>query len=146
MASMFLSRAQGLELWGLGVHRSFVEALRDGTEPPAQAPGYAPTGASGVHLAAEMGRTLHSGGTPLGHELLIADVGCSFNSPASLHLDEAAVWSRLGVQPNEHGLIDSHAETLAGCHEFASAKVAGPAPQSDWFPGLIVRYPLESAT
>jgi len=86
---------------------------------------------------------LAAGGTPLGHEPLIAEVGCSFNSPTSLHLEESAVWSRLGVQTNEHGLIDSYAEALAGCREFASATLGGPAPQSEWFPGLIVRYSLE---
>jgi hypothetical protein len=144
IARTFLSRAQGLELWGLGVHRSFLKELRDGTEPPAQVPGYAPSGASGVHLATEMGRSLAAGGTALGHEPLIAEVGCGFSSPASLHLDEAAVWSRLGVQLNEHGLVDSYAEALAGCREFATATLSGPAPQSDWFPGLIVRYSLES--
>ena len=144
IARMFLSKAQGLELWGLGVRRPVLEDLREGTAPPPQQPGYAPTGASGVHLVTELDQPLAAGGTPLGHEPLIADVGCSFNSPAALHLDEAAVWRGLGVQPNEHGLIDSYDEALAGCREFAGAKVAGPAPQSGWFPGLIVRYSLES--
>jgi len=111
--------------------------------PPPQVPGYAPTGASGVHLSTELVQPLAPGGTPLGHEPLIAEVGCSFNSPASLHLDEAIVWSRLGVQPNAHGLIDSYDEALAGCRDFGSEEVAGPDPLSDWFPGLIVRYPLE---
>ncbi|MBK9516173.1 MAG: hypothetical protein IPO09_02245 [Anaeromyxobacter sp.] len=143
IARMFLSGAQGLELWGLGVRRSVLEGLQQGTEPPPQVPGYAPTGASGVHLTTELGQPLAPGGTPLGHEPLIAEVGCSFNSPASLHLNEAAVWNRLGIRPNEHGLIDSYDEALAGCREFASAEVAGPAPLSAWFPGLIVRYPLE---
>lgn len=142
IARMFLSGAQGLELWGLGVRRSVLEDLREGTEPPPPAPGYAPTGASGVHLTAELGQPLAPGGTSLGHEPLIGEMGCSFNSPASLHLDEAAVWSRLGVQPNEYGLIDAYDEALAGCREFAGAKVPGPAPLSDWFPGLIVRYLL----
>lgn len=146
IARMFLSNAQSLDLWGLGVHRSVLEELRDGTEPPPQVPGYAPTGASGVHLATELDQSLAPGGTLLGHEPLIADVGCSFNSPASLHLDEAAVWSRLGVQPNGHGLIDSYDEALAGCREFATASLNGPAPQSDWFPGLLVRYPIVSPT
>jgi hypothetical protein len=91
-----------------------------------------------------MGRSLAPGGTPLGHEALVADVGCSFNSPASLHLDEAAVWNRIGVQPNGLGLIDSYDEALAGCRAFATTRVEGPAPQSQWFPGLLVRYPLES--
>lgn len=143
MARRFLAGAQGLELWGLGVHRSVLEALRGGTEPPPQVPGYAPTGASGVHLATELGRPLAPGGTPLGHEPLIAEVGCSYNSPASLHLDEAAVWGRLGVQANEDGLIDSYEDALAGCREFASEEVAGPDPLSNWFPGLIVRYRIE---
>jgi hypothetical protein len=146
IARMFLSRAQGLELWGLGVRRSVLEDLRKGTEPPPQVPEYAPIGASGVHKIAELGQPLAPGGSPLGHEPLIAEVGCSFDSPASLHLDEAAMWSRLGVQPNEHGLIDSYDEALAGCREFASEEVAGPDPLSDWFPGLIVRYPLNSPT
>jgi hypothetical protein len=146
IARMFLSGARDLELWGLGVRRSILEELREGTVPPPQQPGYAPTGASGVHLVTELHQPLASGGAALGHEPLIADVGCSFNSPAALHLDEAAVWRGLGVQPNEHGLVDSYDEALAGCVQFASAELAGPAPQSDWFPGLIVRYPLESPT
>jgi hypothetical protein len=144
IARMFLPGAQGLELWGLGVRRSVLEDLREGTEPPPQVPGYAPTGASGVHQIAELGLPLAPGGTLLGHEPLVAAVGCGFNSPVSLHLDEAAVWRRLGVRPNRHGLIDSYDEAFAGCLEFASAQVAGPAPQSRWFPGLIVRYPVES--
>jgi hypothetical protein len=146
MARSFLAGAQGLELWGLGVRRSVLEELREGTEPPPQVPGYAPTGSSGVHLTTVLGQPLAPGGTPLGHEPLIAEVGCSYNSPAALHLDEAAVWGRLGVRANEHGLIDSYDEALAGCREFASEEVAGPDPLSGWFPGLIVRYPLESPT
>jgi hypothetical protein len=142
MAGSFLAGVQGLELWGLGVRRSVLEELREGTEPPAHVPGYAPTGASGVHLTAELGQPLAPGGTPLGHEPLIAEVGCSYNSPASLHLDEAAVWRRLGVQLNEHGLVDSYDGALAGCREFASEAVAGPDPLSGWFPGLLVRYPI----
>lgn len=144
MARRFLTGAEGLELWGLGVRRAVLEDLREGTEPPPQVPGYAPTGASGVHLTAELGQPLAPGGTPLGHEPLIAEVGCSFNSPASLHLDEAAVWSRLGIRLNDLGLIDSYEEALAGCREFGSEKVAGPDALSAWFPGLIVRYPVES--
>lgn len=143
IARTFLSGAEGLELWGLGVRRPVLEDLRKATEPPAQLPGHAPTGPSGLHQAAELGRPLAPGGTPLGHEPLIAEVGCTYNSPTSLHLDEAAVWSRLGVQPNEHGLIDSYDEAFAACRELASAAVAGPAHLSAWFPGLIVRYPLD---
>jgi hypothetical protein len=145
MARMFLSKASGLELWGLGIRRSSVDDVREGTTPPAQTPGYAPVGASGVHQVTELSRPLASGGTPLGHEPLIAEVGCSYNAPASLHIDEAAVWARLGVQPNDLGLIDSYEDALAGCGEFTRFSVAGPAHQSEWFPGLIVKYPVESS-
>lgn len=142
MARSFLGGAQGLELWGLGVRHSILEDLRKGTTPPPPRPGFAPVGRSGVHLATELGFPLAPGGTALGHEPLIADAGCSFNSPASLHLDEASVWNRLGMRTNEHGLIDSYDEALAGCRVFASEEVAGPDPLSGWFPGLLVRYPI----
>jgi hypothetical protein len=139
----FLQNAADLELWGVGLHLTSVGAFCERSAPPPPKPGYAPEGASGLHIATcERASPLAAGGTVLGHEILIADVGCSFNSPESRHLDEQQVLRAVGVVPNGDGLIDSLQEALACC-EFLDAHAAETEHGvTGWAPWLIVRYPL----
>jgi hypothetical protein len=73
-----------VEPWGVGLHRSLVSKYRRASAPPTPVPGYAPTGATGLHVATCMRPApLAEGGAALGHEILIPDLGCSFNSRQS---------------------------------------------------------------
>jgi hypothetical protein len=142
-ARSLLRSSTDLELWGVGLHRSLVSVFCEASAPPPQQPGYAPVGASALHVATCI-RTaaLAEGGTILGHEILIPDVGCSFNSPESLHIDEQPQLRDAGVIPNEHGLIDSFDEALA-CSKLIEPDPAQQRdPTTGWLPWLIVRYPL----
>ena len=143
-ARSFLRNAADLELWGVGLHRSLVSAFCEASAPPAQQPGYAPVGATAIHIATCVRPApLADGGTVLGHEVLIPDAGCSFNSPESLHIDERASFQKAGVVQNQHGLIDSFDEALACCklieHDSAQERALG----AGWLPWLIVAYQLE---
>jgi hypothetical protein len=142
-ARSMLGGAADLELWGAGLHHDLLSAYCDDSKPPAPPPGYAPTGASGVHEAACMRpEPLAEGGVVLGHELLIDDQGCAFNSPESLHLHERDPFRALGVEPNALGLIDSFDEALACARHLNSQ----PHQITGWRPWLIVRYPLQRTT
>lgn len=142
-ARSMLGNAADLELWGIGLHRDLLNAYCDASRPPAPKPGYAPTGASGTHRAACIRPApLAEGGSILGHELLIEGLGCTFNSPESLHLDEQELFRAMRVVPNRHGLIDSVDEAQA-CGRHLDAHAAEiPYPITGWLPWLIVRYPL----
>lgn len=140
-AHTLLPHATGLELWGVGLHRSLVSAFCEASAPPPQQPGFAPMGASGIHIATCVRPApLAEDGLVLGHEILVNDVGCSFNSPASLHLDERRRLREAGVVPNEHGLIDSFDDALACCRVIEPAPGEARSPSTPWLPWLIVRY------
>jgi hypothetical protein len=142
-ARSFLRSAADLELWGVGLHRTLVSAFCESSAPPSPEPGYAPTGASAIHVATCVRPApLAHGGAVLGHEILVADVGSSFNSPQSLHLDERELLRDAGVVPNAHGLVDSLDEALVCCRllEPGASKVRDMG--AAWLPWLIVRYPL----
>jgi hypothetical protein len=142
-AHSFLRNAADLELWGVGLHRPLVSAFCEASAPPPQQPGSAPVGASGIHIATCMRPAPIAGdGTVLGHEILIADIGCSFNSPESLHIDEQKRLGEAGVVPNEHDLIDSFDDALACCRVIEPAPAEAPNRSSAWLPWLIVRYAL----
>lgn len=142
-ARTFLASAADLELWGVGLHQSLVRAYCQASGPPRPAPGAAPTGPSGLHVAACLRPApLADGGTVLGHELLIPEIGASFNSPGSLHLDERAVLKAAGVAPNEDGLIDSINDALACCRLLDALAPETHRGITGWLPWLLVRYPL----
>jgi hypothetical protein len=142
-ARSMLGGAAGLELWGVGLHRDLVSAYCDATKPPPATPGFAPVGASGVHTATCVHtRPLAEGGTALGHELLIEDFGCAFNSPESRHLDEKALYGAAGVEPNAHGLIDDYEDALSCCRHLDARAAETPHRITGWRPWLIVQYPL----
>ncbi len=137
-----LRNAADLELWGVGLHRTLVGGYCSASTPPA-APGYAPTGASGVHVATCVrAAPLADGGAVLGHEILIDDLGCCFNSPASRHLDEREVFRKVGVVPNGDGLIDSFDDALASCRYLEYHAPQTQHGITGWRPWLVVRYPL----
>lgn len=139
-----LGRAADLELWGAGLHRNLVSAYCEASKPPAPQPGTAPIGASGVYEAAcTRSAPLAEGGVALGHEILIDDVGCAFNSPESLHLEERDFFRALGVVPNCLGLIDSFDDALACARQLDSQSASTPQQITGWRPWLIVRYPLQ---
>jgi hypothetical protein len=142
-AHSFLQNASDLELWGVGLHRALADTFCQRSGPPPQQPGYAPVGASAIHLATCVRPApLAEGGTVLGHEILISDVGCSFNSPESLHLDEQELFREANVLPNADGLIDSLDEALACCRLLERRSSETPAASAGWLPWLITRYSL----
>jgi len=142
-ARSMLGRAADLDLWGVGLHRDLVQAYCEASKPPAPQAGFAATGASGVHeVTCTRSSPLAEGGIVLGHELLIDDLGCAFNSPESRHLDEGALLRALGVVPNGLGLIDSFDEALACARHLDAVAAATPHRITGWRPWLIVRYPL----
>jgi hypothetical protein len=144
IARTFLATANDLDLWGLGLHRDVLATYCNATAPPPPEPGYAPCGASGVHVAACQRPTpLAPGGEVLGFELLIDDVGC-MNSPESLHIDEAAITQQVGVTRNANELIDSFDDALECCRLLDAQHPTAAA--SGWLPWLLVRYPLLPAT
>jgi hypothetical protein len=145
-ARSFLRNAVDVELWGVGLHRSLVNAFCAASAPPPQQPGYAPMGASATHIATCVRPApLADGGAVLGHEILVPEVGCSFNSPESLHVGEQASFQKAGVVPNEHGLIDSFDQALACCKLMERDPTQERALGTGWLPWLIVRYPLEGS-
>ncbi len=142
-ARSFLRNAADLELWGVGLHQTLVSGFCEWSAPPPPKPGCALAGASAIHVATCVrSAPLAEGGMVLGHEILIADVGCSFNSPESLHLDEQDLLRKAGVVRNDHGLIDSLDESLACCRLLEPAASEQQDERAGWLPWLIVRYPL----
>lgn len=137
-ASRWLSGAPELRLWGVGLHRGLVETWRE-TFVELRQPGSAPVGASGVRTSIEgRGERLAPGGVPLGHELLVEDLGCCFNSPESLHFDELALLEACGVHPNAHGLLDEFDEAVRCCRHLEASEPESPR----FLPWLVVEYPL----
>jgi hypothetical protein len=144
-ARSMLASAADLVLWGVGLHQSLVSAYCEATKPPPLKPGYAPVGAGGVHIATCVrSAPLAEGGEILGHELLIDDLGCAFNSPESRHLDEQELFLAVGVMPNAHRLIDSFDEALACCRHLDSHAAETPDKITGWRPWLLVGYPLRA--
>jgi hypothetical protein len=143
-ARSMLGRAAGLELWGTGLHLDLLSAYCEASKAPPTQPGYAAIGVCGVHDAAcTRSAPLAEEGVVLGHELLIDDLGCGFNSPESLHLEERDLYRALGVVPNALGLIDSFDEARACAQYLDSHAAATPHQITGWRPWLIVRYPLQ---
>lgn len=140
-ARLMLPNAPGLDLWGMGIHRTLLRSFCEASKPPASPPGSAPIGASGAHTAACI-RTapLAEGGVVLGHEILIDDAGSCFNSPQSRHIDEQAVFRAVGAVPNTHGLIDSFGDALSCCRELERHAAETPHGLTGWMPWLLVRY------
>jgi hypothetical protein len=85
---------------------------------------------------------LADGGTPLGHEVLVASVGCTFNSPESLHIDEQELLRDAGVVANADGLIDSLEDALACCRLLEPAASEARDESDLWLPWLVVQYAL----
>jgi hypothetical protein len=142
-ARAYLRNAPDVELWGVGLHRSLVGGFCTASEPPPQSPGFAPTGASGIHIATcARSAPLADGGSVLGHEVLIPEFGASFNSPESRHLDEVETFRAAGVLRNSVGLIDSFDDALAVCRHLDTHAAETEHQITGWLPWLIVRYPL----
>lgn len=140
-ARSFLRNAAGLELWGVGLHRSLVPVFCEETAPGPPQPWGVP-GASPLHrTTCQRPTSLAEGGTVLGHEILVADIGCSFNSPESLHVDERELLQEAGVVTNEHGLIDSLDDALECCR-LLEPESEKEGQKAGWRPWLLVRYPL----
>jgi hypothetical protein len=140
-AASLLPNAENLDLWGLGVHRMLLRGFCTATKPPAPQPGFAPVGAGGIHVAAcQRSAPLASGGTALGHEILVPDAGCILNSPQSRHLDEPEMLRGAGVVANGMGLIDSLDDALSCCRYLDSHATETEHHITGWMPLLIVRY------
>ena len=140
-ARSFLSNAVDLDLWGVGLHRSLVRAFCEDTEPGPPQPWGVPGRGAVDTMTCVRPTLLAEGGTVLGHEVLLAAVGCSFNSPESLHVDEHELLQEAGVVPNEHGLIESFDDALACCR-LMEPESEEDGDKAGWRPWLLVRYPL----
>lgn len=141
-ARSFLRNAPDLELWGVGLHRSLAGTFCERSAPPPAEPGRVYV-ATALHRATCMSRSpLASGGTPLGHEVLIVSPGRTFNSPGSLHMDESELLADAGVISNVDGLIDSLDDALACCRLLDPAAAEARDESDLWLPWLIVRYAL----
>ncbi|MBX7096681.1 MAG: hypothetical protein K1X89_03120 [Myxococcaceae bacterium] len=141
-ARLVLPNARGLEIWGLGIHRTLLRSFSEASEPPQSPPGAAPIGASGAHVVACIrSAPLVEGGEVLGHEILINEAGSCFNSPESRHLDEQAVCRAVGVVPNNDGLIDSFEAAYSCCRELDAHAGETQHGIRGWMPWLVVRYP-----
>jgi hypothetical protein len=142
VAQSYLRNAPDLELWGVGLHQSLVPTFSEKSTVPPPEPGRV-YGPSVLHRAICMSPSpLVAGGVPLGHEVLIASVGCTFNSPGSLHINESELLADAGVVPNADGLIDSLDDALACCRLLEPSPVEARDESDLWLPWLIVRYDL----
>lgn len=140
-ARSMLSHTADLDLWGVGLHRDLLPAYCEASRPAPPKPEFAPTGASGTHVAACVrSLPLAEGGTVLGHELLVDDPGCAFNSPESRHLNEPKILGAAGVAPNSDGLVDSFDEALASCKYLDTHASETQHRVTGWRPWLIVCY------
>lgn len=144
-AAAMLGNVRDLDLWGVGLHRDLARSFCDATRPPPPEPGFAPMGASGVHIAVcQRPAPLADGGVPLGYEVLIEDLGCEFNSPESRHLDEVGASRAAGIAVNADGLFESLEDALSCCRQLPGVgEDAPPYRCSGWLPWLLVRYPLD---
>ena len=141
-ANSVINHATGLDLWGLGLHRSYLKDYCEASGPPPTEPGFAPTGATGIHLmTCRRTQALAHGGEILGFEVLLDRYGLV--SPESRHHDEQELFRALDITPNAHGLIDSFDQALRLCTYLDSHIAKEPNQILGWMPWLIVRYPLD---
>ncbi|BDG05721.1 hypothetical protein [Anaeromyxobacter oryzae] len=139
-ARSFLRNAADLELWGVGLHQTLVSTFCQKSAPSAPKAGHEPL-PTALHRAICMRPSpLVGGGIPLGHEVLVASVGCTFNSPESLHIDEGELLRDASVVRNADGLIDSLDDALACCRLLEPAASDARGESELWLPWLIARY------
>ena len=120
-----------VELWGVGLHRSLVDAY-------CRAPGR--ISASGVRTAVYAGKKLAEGGAVLGYDLLFEELGSGFSSPESRGFDEVAMFRATGIAPNEDGLIDSLQDAQKCCRYLDESAAPKRQQVKGWQPWLLLRY------
>ncbi len=124
-------------VFGLGLHRRFVDPFLECAKPPPPQEGYARVGPQGVYSSVARGYTLEDGGAILGFEPAAFSetiMACSWLCGGF----EAIVHNALGVTPNAYGFIDSPEEAFKVVEYLSNDKVANV--EGLWFPWLIVEY------
>lgn len=127
----FVTDRTDLTLLGLGLAPEHARELIDNWRSPPD------RGEYGVFEMLERGVSLHPGGTALGYEVISYEYGLEHSWLCNSL--ETLAHERLGITPNEHGLLASASEAAA---------VADMANDSDavepglWLPWLLVTYSL----
>ncbi len=133
---MFFAGRTDMQLIGLGLSPESVEAFATAATPPPPEPGYAPIGEGGCLQVAKQHRPVPEGRL-LGYELLCVDHGLITDSWLCNGL-EVYFSERLGIRPNEHGLLGA-LDGARRCCEAIEKKEVGAEPGL-WLPWGLVGY------
>ncbi|MDJ0756718.1 MAG: hypothetical protein QNJ45_24495 [Ardenticatenaceae bacterium] len=127
----FLPAKANVRILELGLHQTLQETFIE-----AAAPQHAMAGQPGVLRALQQANNRLTGGRPIGFEPLVFDVAlsCSWLCNGL----ESTVAERLGITPNEHGLIESFEDGLR-CVDYISRDDVGAEPGL-WLPWLLVDH------
>jgi hypothetical protein len=127
--------------FGLGLHRSDVEAFLRAAEPEPASPGFAPTGETGIFQCVSRGEKVIAGGDVAGFELLATYFGVFTCSWLCNGLEKECA-KQLGVRTNPHGFVQSY-EDASRCADFISRDETRAEPGL-WLPWLVTLYPGHS--
>ena len=134
----FLLKTTDVVILGVGLHKSYAEKFLDFTKPPAQQPGHAPVGESGLRSCIRKGRSINKGEF-LGFELLVTGgAGGSLEDSWLCNGLEKEAHTKLGIRLNLNGFIDRH-EDARKFVEYISSGAVGAEPGL-WLPWAILRY------
>ena len=133
----FLPGKPDILIFGLGLHESDAEEFLKAAEPPAQQPGFAPMGRSGILECVSGGANIREGGEFLGFELLAADHGMLSCSWLCNGLEKECA-AQLGIRPNRSGLVESYADARR-CAELIARPETGAEPGL-WLPWRVTMY------
>jgi hypothetical protein len=137
----FLPHDSEIVIFGLGLHRSDVEAFLRAAKPEPASRACAPVGESGVFQCVSRGDKLVPGGDVAGFELLVSDFGMLACSWLCNGLEKECA-KQLGVTTNRHGFVQSYGDA-SRCAEFISREET-PAEPGLWLPWLVTVYSVES--
>jgi hypothetical protein len=137
----FLPHDCELVIFGLGLHRSEVEAFLRAAEPEPASPGFAPTGETGIFQCVSRGEKAIAGGDVAGFELLATYFGMFTCSWLCNGLEKECA-KQLGVPTNPHGFVQSY-DDASRCAEFISRDETRAEPGL-WLPWLVTVYPAQS--
>jgi len=122
---------------GLGLHRDDAEEFLGYAKPPEHQQGYAPQGETGIYECVKALHLIGPGGRRIGYELLATYVGILTDSWLCNGLEKEFA-EKLGVKPNEHGLIAEYPDARR-CTEYISHDHVG-AEGDLWKPWLVTLY------
>lgn len=136
MIDDFLPKDLDTQIIGAALHNSHVDTYLEYAAPPKPKPGFAPAGAHGTFEVLSKRETPEPAGEALGFELLVYDQGLSHSWLCNGL--EKECHSKLGIFPNQHGLIKTF-DDAKRCAEHVSSDRVGAEPGL-WLPWLLMRY------